>query len=502
MCCSSRTSWEEAIFTDIQEKVEAKRVILLICENADSAKNVCQIVNSKKPEWNVILYCSSHQEKLEETPCFSPGHIIIATNLAGRGTDIKLSDEVKERGGLHVCLTYLPPNVRVELQAYGRAARNGEPGSCTIIFYSKEEELSYAIQKRGLAEAQRVSEIEKDYFQNICLQERLFHSFSDIYDRVKLKFDDNKLEQRIVLDYCLDCWAFFLDYFTDSIEAIPKQSTSEAERIKKSISYDFDAQVKEKLQVFIGKPLLDITLLPNRFIQLGHMNMRREVKEGKKFVKCKGIKDYDLALRCYEKANVCGDPFACYYAAAAQLNASFHGKNTMFSEGKSERRALKQNLYKIVPLFQNKVQQCQAQITQLQVTNRNQDQALTGNMQYYMEQKNHEIQIYQQFVCSMKDIIGKEIMPTMFEHADWGRDGAEVVFNIIRQGFSLKSRIAKCYTDRLENMFSHSNSYLTYEAKIKERIKSLENKQVERIDLAGAVPDKEQFWTLLKNKKL
>ena len=158
-CCNSITSWEDAIFSDIQEKVEAKRVILLICESVDSARNICKIVNSKKPEWNVILYCSSHQEKLEETPCFSPGHIIIATNLAGRGTDIKLSDEVKERGGLHVCLTYLPPNVRVELQAYGRAARNGEPGSCTIIFYSKEEELSYAIQKRDLAEAQRVSKI-------------------------------------------------------------------------------------------------------------------------------------------------------------------------------------------------------------------------------------------------------------------------------------------------------------------------------------------------------
>ena len=502
LCCSCRTSWEEAVFTDIQEKVEANRVILLICENVDSARNVSQIVNSKKPEWNVILYCSSRQEKLEETPCFSPGHVIIATNLAGRGTDIKLSDEVKERGGLHVCLTYLPPNVRVELQAYGRAARNGEPGSCTIIFYSKEEELSYAIQKRDLAEAQRVSEIEKDYFQNICFQERLFHSFSNIYDQVKSKYDDIKLEQRIMLDYCLDCWAFFLDYFTDSIEAIPKQSTSEAERMKLSISDHFNVQVQEKWQVLICKPLLDINLSPNRFIQLGHMYMRREVKVGKKFVKCKGTTDYDLALRCYEKAKVCGDPFACYYSAAAQLNASFHGKNTTLDEGKSERRALKQELYKIVPIFQNKIQQCQSQITQLQVTNRNQDQTLTGNMQYFMEQKNHEIQIYQQFVCSMQDILGKEIMPTMFEHADWGRDGAEVVFNIIRQGFSLKSRIAKSYTDRLENMFLHSNSYLIYEAKIIERIKSLENKQVERSDLAGAVPDKEQFWTLLKNKNI
>lgn len=42
------------------------------------------------------------------------GIIILSTNIAGQGTDIKLADKVNESGGLHVCLTFLPKNYRVE----------------------------------------------------------------------------------------------------------------------------------------------------------------------------------------------------------------------------------------------------------------------------------------------------------------------------------------------------------------------------------------------------
>jgi len=76
------------------------------------------------------------QEETEEYVVDSagkPGTITSATNAAGRGTDIPLSDESINNGGLHVIFTFFPANARVEEQGAGRAARQGQPGSYRIL---------------------------------------------------------------------------------------------------------------------------------------------------------------------------------------------------------------------------------------------------------------------------------------------------------------------------------------------------------------------------------
>ena len=61
------------------------------------------------------------------------GKITIATNLAGRGTDIKLCEDVKELGGLHVIATECHESARIDRQMIGRGARQGDPGSAQIF---------------------------------------------------------------------------------------------------------------------------------------------------------------------------------------------------------------------------------------------------------------------------------------------------------------------------------------------------------------------------------
>ncbi len=61
------------------------------------------------------------------------GRITVATNMAGRGTDIKLSPEVAGNGGLHVILTEFHESARVDRQLFGRAARQGDPGTVEAI---------------------------------------------------------------------------------------------------------------------------------------------------------------------------------------------------------------------------------------------------------------------------------------------------------------------------------------------------------------------------------
>jgi preprotein translocase subunit SecA len=62
-----------------------------------------------------------------------PGRVTVATNMAGRGTDIVLGPGVAERGGLHVILTEYHESRRIDRQLLGRCARQGDPGSCDAI---------------------------------------------------------------------------------------------------------------------------------------------------------------------------------------------------------------------------------------------------------------------------------------------------------------------------------------------------------------------------------
>jgi preprotein translocase subunit SecA len=68
------------------------------------------------------------------------GMVTVATNMAGRGTDIGLGPGVHAAGGLHVILTEFHESRRVDRQLFGRAARQGDPGSAQAIV-SLEDEL-------------------------------------------------------------------------------------------------------------------------------------------------------------------------------------------------------------------------------------------------------------------------------------------------------------------------------------------------------------------------
>src|SRR5205085_11585780 len=69
------------------------------------------------------------------------GKITVATNMAGRGTDIILGKGVAELGGLHVISTEPHGSGRVDRQLFGRAARQGDPG-CAQLFACAEDDLS------------------------------------------------------------------------------------------------------------------------------------------------------------------------------------------------------------------------------------------------------------------------------------------------------------------------------------------------------------------------
>ena len=90
---------------------------------------------------HVVL--NAHHDREEAaivTQAGLPGRITVATNMAGRGTDIKLGNGVAAAGGLHVVLTEFHESARIDRQLIGRGGRQGEPGTYEIVA-SLEDEL-------------------------------------------------------------------------------------------------------------------------------------------------------------------------------------------------------------------------------------------------------------------------------------------------------------------------------------------------------------------------
>ncbi|CAI5660243.1 unnamed protein product [Oreochromis niloticus] len=108
------------------------RAVLIICETIKRAKMIHRSLGNRVQNKKLSVN-NNMDNSVVISKELEAGRVIIATNLAGRGTDLQVSDTVKEAGGLFVVQTFLPKNARVEAQAFGRTARQGSPGSAQLI---------------------------------------------------------------------------------------------------------------------------------------------------------------------------------------------------------------------------------------------------------------------------------------------------------------------------------------------------------------------------------
>ncbi len=93
----------------------------------------------------------------------TPGRVTIATNLAGRGTDIRLDDEVARAGGLHVIVSEPHASARIDRQLIGRGARGGDPGSARIYASADDDIFRLAFGATRAAQiSQRAMRANKD----------------------------------------------------------------------------------------------------------------------------------------------------------------------------------------------------------------------------------------------------------------------------------------------------------------------------------------------------
>lgn len=129
-----------AVADEILELVNNKRPVLVGTTSVETSELLSRMLNRKKVAHNVLNAKLHQKEALVVKEAGQPGVVTIATNMAGRGTDIKLGPGVKDAGGLAIIGTERHDSRRVDRQLRGRAGRQGDPGS-SQFFVSLEDDL-------------------------------------------------------------------------------------------------------------------------------------------------------------------------------------------------------------------------------------------------------------------------------------------------------------------------------------------------------------------------
>ena len=181
-----KEDWIKEIINEIKINSERKRTILLICYSIEETEELFDALKKTGyPEYKMEKYQRNDLGELKKNlSSYEEGDVIFATNLAGRGTDIKLNEIVKNNGGMHVILTFLPNNTRIEDQATGRTARSGADGS-GILIVNDEKKIESLKYQRDQIEDKRIDNIKNKELSHIKFMGELFQKFCQFYNEIK-----------------------------------------------------------------------------------------------------------------------------------------------------------------------------------------------------------------------------------------------------------------------------------------------------------------------------
>lgn len=194
-----------AVIDEIVKQTQAGRPVLVGTTSVEVSELLAKMLNLRKIKHNV-LNAKQHQREADiVAEAGQAGTVTIATNMAGRGTDIKLGVGVKEAGGLAIIGTERHESRRVDRQLRGRAGRQGDPGS-SQFFISLEDDLMRLFASHRIANVMdRFGHTEGDNIQHSMIsksiesaQKKVEQNNFGIRKRL-LEYDDIMNSQREVI---------------------------------------------------------------------------------------------------------------------------------------------------------------------------------------------------------------------------------------------------------------------------------------------------------------
>ena len=194
-----------AVIAEIEEMIKQGRPVLVGTTSVEVSELLSKMLSLRKIPHNVLNAKLHQQEAGVVAQAGQRGMVTIATNMAGRGTDIKLTDEVKAAGGLAIIGTERHESRRVDRQLRGRAGRQGDPGS-SVFFVSLEDNLMRLFASERIAKIMdRLGFKEGDVIEHKMInnsieraQKKVEENHFGVRKRL-LEYDDVMNKQRTVV---------------------------------------------------------------------------------------------------------------------------------------------------------------------------------------------------------------------------------------------------------------------------------------------------------------
>ena len=138
---TEQAKWKK-IVEEIRRIHDIGRPILIGTRSVRASEHLSELLKAENMNHQVLNAIYHRQEAQIVAQAGQFGKITVATNMAGRGTDIKLGRGIADLGGLHVIAAEPNESARIDRQLFGRSARQGDPGSAQGIFSLADEVVS------------------------------------------------------------------------------------------------------------------------------------------------------------------------------------------------------------------------------------------------------------------------------------------------------------------------------------------------------------------------
>uniref|UniRef100_A0A914W311 Chloroplast protein-transporting ATPase n=1 Tax=Plectus sambesii TaxID=2011161 RepID=A0A914W311_9BILA len=414
MIASYTDIWMDNLFAATCKKLQENRSVLIIAESVKDVeyieKQLKQRSASNDTLQNVALiegfqqmhvYKREHEEFrfVQGNDELASAQVIVATNLAGRGTDIKLCKDLIAAGGLHVIVTFLPNNSRIEEQAYGRSARCGDPGTGQLVIMNNSVDenttfMAKIFQLKNMRDAEeliRLKSIIKHYEERIIAEEKCFNQFQLKYEDIKHRLEELKCDQelmRIILNSSLDAWAYWLNEQSDIID---NAATKDPKNKKLFDNLDnFLKPINSEVKKWNKNPL--------QFLKLAVYNLEHKRYEyaGELLMEIQNKHPYFEAEALFYQA------FLYIRQNGAKLNST-----TTIEFGK-----LQQMLSRSRQLFVARIDQCSRDQAFVQSFKTETNRLI--HIEAFTEQQQTICQIYNMFINSINELQGQAVSSNAF----------------------------------------------------------------------------------------